>query len=239
MEKSNISEMEFQLRKLITRYSGLFVYHQWPSEHARWVELIFALVTRISKKPEEEVRDIIEELDDLELLNVEALSEVPEANGGINLDDPYARRIFEFLSESGFTEEESKSSILVMQEAAKSLKEHHEGKIQKYLRRYGQRIIDELSEDFSFSKLNENDVRYAFAYWLQNVLNMPVNLKTDEMDAFCKRFKITAEELVKEADKLDINLALLDDIIQSFLLENRMKKNREHKSIKTDATKGG
>jgi len=217
MEKSNISEIEFQLRKLILKYSGLFVYHQWPSEHKRWVELIFALVTRISKKPEDEIRDTIEELDALNLLGVEALAETSEADGGINLEDPHARRIVEYLSESGFTEEESKSGILVMHEAAKSLKEHHDGKIQKYLRIYGQRMIDELSQNFSFSKMNEEDVKYAFTYWLQNILNMPVNLKTETTEKFCKRFEITYEELLKEANNLDMNLALLDDMIDQHI----------------------
>jgi len=225
MEK-NISEMEFQLRKLITKYSDLFVYHQWPSEHARWIELIFALVTRISKKPEDEVRDTIEELDDLDLLDVEALAKIPDAGGGINLDEPHARRVVECLSESGFTEEESKSSILVMHEAAKSLKEHHEGKIQKYLRKYGQQMIDELAENFSFSRMDEKNVKYAFTYWLQNVLNMPVNLKTKSTDTFCKKLKMADEELVKEADNLDINISLLDDMIDQYI--NDLKEGGKH-----------
>ena len=59
------------MRKLITKYSDFFVHHQWPSEHERWVELIFALVSRISDKSEFEVRGIIEKLDDYGLLDIE------------------------------------------------------------------------------------------------------------------------------------------------------------------------
>jgi hypothetical protein len=217
MEKTNISEIEFQLNKLILRYSGLFVYHQWPSEHKRWVELIFALLTRISKKPEDRIRDIIEELDALNLLSVEELAEISEKDSGINLNDPHAKRIVAYLSESGFTEEESKNSILVMHEAAKSLKENHNGKIQEYLRVYGQRMIDELSQNFSFSKMNEEDEKYAFTYWLQNILNMPINLKTESVEKFCKKLQITYKELLKAADNLNINLALLDDMIDQYI----------------------
>ncbi len=228
MEKQNISETEFQLRKLLGKYSDIFVYHQWPSEHKRWVELVFALVARISNKSEDEIRDVIEELDDprLDLLDVEALSEIPETDGGIDLDYPHARRVVEYLSESGFTEEESKSSVLVMHEAAKSLIEYHDGKIQKYLRKYGQQMIDELSQNFSFSKMSEADVKYAFTYWLQNVLNMPISLEDENVKKFCKKINKKPEELCEVADKLNINIALLDDFIERYIrdLEERKLK---------------
>lgn len=227
MEKSNITEIEFQLRKLITKYSDFFAYHQWPSEHERWVELIFALVSTKSDKPQYEVRDIIEELDDLGLLDVEELSHIPKVDNNIDFNSPYAKRVIESLSESryteegvkksGFTEEESKSSFLIMHEAAKSLMEHHEGKIQKYLRKYGQQIVNEFAENFSLSGINKKDLEYAVTYWLQNVLNMPLGLETESSEAFCKELRITNEELVQEADKLDINIALLDDMIDQHI----------------------
>lgn len=227
MQESDISEMEFQLMKLFSRYSDLFVYHQWPSEHERWVELIFALVSRIGDKPESEVRDAVQGLDDLELLDVEKLSEIPEADGGVDLGFPYARRIFESLSESGFTEEDSKSSVLVMHEAARSVKEHHGGKIQKYLRKYGQRMMDELSQSFSFSKMDEADMRYAFTYWLQNVLNMPVSLEDESIEEFCSKLERKPEELVQAADEMDINLAIIDDMVQMYLIDQMSAEERD------------
>ncbi len=221
MKKSNGSEVEFELRKLAIEYFSLFSHHLWPSEHTRWVELIFALTTRTTDKSESQVREIIEKLDDLELLNVEELSQIPEVKDGIDLDAPYAKRIVDFLSESGFTEEESKSSILAMHEAAKSLKKHYDGKIQKYLREYGQRIIDELPQNFSFSQMKNEDRKYAFTYWLQNVLNMPISLRTKGVEKFCRKLRITNAELTREADNLGINLALLDDIIDQYTRDSK------------------
>ena len=146
MAKSNTTEIEFQLRKLITNYSDLFAYHQWPSEHDRWIELVFALVARISDKPEPDVRNAIEQLDDLGLLEVEELSAIPQSGGSIEYKSQIAKHIIESLTEPqwtdegekrpGFTAEESKRTVLVMHEAAKSLMGHHDGKIQKYLRQY-------------------------------------------------------------------------------------------------------
>jgi hypothetical protein len=68
-------------------------------------------------------------------------------------------------------------------------------------------MIDELSQNFSFSKMNEEDEKYAFTYWLQNILNMPINLKTESVEKFCKKLQITYKELLKAADNLNINLA--------------------------------
>lgn len=236
MERSDISEMEFQLKKLFHKYSDLFVSQQWPSEHERWVELVFALVTRISNKAEDEIRDAIEDLDDLELLDVEGLSQVPTVSGGIDLDDAHARRIFEYLCESEFTSEESKSSILAVHEAAKSLMDHHDGKIQKYLRKYGQEMINELPQNFSFSKMNKFDIKYAFTYWLQNVLNMPISLEDEVVEQFCRKLAGNAKDLVQAVDKLDINLALVDDIIQSYLADHTPAKGQ---GLEQAAEKGG
>ncbi len=229
MEKSSINEVEFQLRKLITKYSDLVVYHQWPAEQERWVELIFALVSRRSDKPEFIIRYIIEELDDLGLLDVEELSNIPKIDSNIDFHSLFAKRVIESLSESrlteegsiipGFTKEESKSSLLIMHEAAKGLMDHHDGKIQKYLRKYGQQMIDEISENFSFSGLEEKDIKYAFIYWLQNVLNMPINLRTKSTNIFCEELKIECNELVKKADELNINIALLDDMIEQYITD--------------------
>lgn len=221
MNKSNITEVEFQLRKLITKYSGLFAYHQWPSEQERWIELIFALVARISKKPEPEVREAIEFLDNLGLLDVKELSNIPKVENNLDMSTPLSKRIVEFLSESGFTEEDSKRNLLVMHEAAKSLIKHHDGKVQKYLRKYGQLMVNEISDSFSFSEMNEKDVKYAITYWLQNVLNMPLHLKTESTEKFCEEYQTTNEDLVKEADTLDINIALLDDMIDQYMLTKK------------------
>ena len=227
MMKSSNSEVQFQLRKLITKYSDLFAYHQWPSEQERWSELVFALVTKTSHKPETEIRDIVEELDELGLLDVEELSKIPEVNGNVDYSYPFAKRIIDCLSESriteeqtkkpGLTEEESRRSVSVMRDVAKSLIEHHDGKVQKYLRKYGQQMVDEIANNFTISAMKEKDMKYAFVYWLQNVLNMPLNLATPSVETFGKDLQIDSEDLVKEADKLDINIALLDDMIDQHM----------------------
>ena len=120
MENTSTSEIEFELRKLVTRYWPLFDRHQWISEHLRWVELVFALVARISDQSEFDIRAIVEDLDGLDLLGVDTLAEIPRTEGQLDWSYPHARRILEFLAECGFSEQESQGSLLAMHEAASS-----------------------------------------------------------------------------------------------------------------------
>jgi len=223
MAKSNSSELDFQLRKLLTKYSEVFDSHLWLSEHDRWVELIFCLVSTISNQSDPDVRDVIEVLDDLGLLEIEELAQIPATKGGIDLNSAHAKRVIEILNESGFTKAESHKSVLAVYEAAKSLKKNHDGKIQKYLRKYGQKMLDEVTQEFSFSGINADDVRYAFTYWLQNVLNMPISLTDSNINNFCKDKKTNMRDLLDMADQMDINLALLDDLIQLERQESKIK----------------
>lgn len=49
----------------------------------------------------------------------------------------------------GFTDIESKRCVLIMHEAAMTLAERHGGKIQRYLRNYGQQMINGLAEQLA------------------------------------------------------------------------------------------
>lgn len=224
MQKTDTSEIEFHLKKIFSRYRDFFIESQWPSEHSRWIELIFALLTRISSRPQTELRDVLDEMDDIGLLEVKALSEIPEVKGGIDLSSSCARHLFEVLIESGFTKKESENSILIMHEAAKTLEKFHDGKIQRYLRKYGRQMINEISENFTFSTMDRDDVKYAFSLWLQNVLNMPISMTDHNVMEFCDKFNIGINDLVEAADRLDINLAIVDDLIKLYLDEEKARK---------------
>jgi hypothetical protein len=227
MGEDDVSELDFQLKKLFTQNMELFEYHRWPWEHMRWVELVFALVSVLSSKPRDVVREAVETLDDLELLDINDLSEIPLVSGDIGPDFPLARRINEILSEHEFTSEESKNAILAMTEAAKSLMEHHGGKIQRYLRHYGVQMLEDLPQTFPLSKMDQEHIRFAFTFWIQNVLNMPVDLPLKSVAEFCEKYKASQDELLETADKLDVNLALLDDLIEEYAEDLKKKQQSQ------------
>ena len=115
---SNDPEIEFQMRKLFYSNLDTFNQHQWAREGLRWSELLFSLLSTINHRHRNTLRDIIGRLDDLELLEIDGLAGINTVNRNVDLKSLRARRIAEVLSECGFDEDELKSSILIMHEAA-------------------------------------------------------------------------------------------------------------------------
>ena len=237
MKASQVSEVAFLLKRLVTDYSRILLNHPWPTEHDRWVELVFALVARVVKKRESEVRRAIQRLDALDLIVVDELAQMPTINDSVDVNGTVARRIYEALSESPigqdeklfseFSDEEAKDSIQIMHEAAKGLAAHNNGKVQKYLRSYGERMLAEIPDHFTFSKLSRPDVRQAFAYWFQNVLSMPVILADSRLEEFCREHGITVEVLIREADDQNLNIGLMDDLIEQYMSEREKRNGRK------------
>ena len=77
-------------------------------------------------------------------------------------------------------------------------------------------MLYELDENFTFSKMKKDDLKYAFTFWLQNVTNMPISLLDQNTKEYCTRLGLRAEEFMEVADKLDINLAVIDDMINNL-----------------------
>jgi hypothetical protein len=225
---ANLSSIDlaFQLKRLIVDYGQVFEVHQWASEQSRWSELVFAILTRTSHKPHREIRNIVYKLNILGLLDIHNLADIPIINGNIKTDHPSSKNLFGYLVEKGFTDKEAKNSILAVCEAANSLQLNFGGKIQKYLRNCGEMMIKELPKNFKFSKIKETDINYIFTYWMQNAMSMPLSLDDKNLQKFCSIFGADTSSLINEADKLDINLALLDDIVNLYM-SDLSKKNED------------
>jgi hypothetical protein len=81
-----------------------------------------------------------------------------------------------------------------------------------------------MDKAFSFSKLGHNAERRILTRWLQNALEMPIPLSNNEVQSFCKKYKCTVQQLVDAADTLDINVAIVDDLIKLHMLQGNRKK---------------
>jgi hypothetical protein len=161
---------------------------------------------------EDEVRDITEDLADLDLIDVTALAEIPAITPNTNIKNDHARHIFNLLLESGFSKEEALRGLNTLREAAIGLETHFNGKIQRYLRHYGELMLKEMPDWFKFSELDDTNARSAFTYWLQNVANMPLSLADENLRSYCEQHELDPEQLFAAADDLDINLAFIDDL---------------------------
>ena len=226
MLNSKSSEIEIELGKALLKNQDILLAHLWPSEHDRWVELVFALIAEGCDLDEAVLRETVEEFDELNLLDLEEIAKLPvEINSLIN-ESPVTKTIIGQFSDLGLSNEQGVKVLVTIIEAAKGFVKNFDGKVQKYLRLHGERMIEELSQTFSFSNLPSAKVSNAFVYWLQNVTNMPLSLVNDETTKFCGKFGITQEKLIQYADKLNLNVALLDDLISEYMKNEPKESER-------------
>jgi hypothetical protein len=127
--------------------------------------------------------------------------------------------------EWGFSREESQRAVAVMSDAAEGLSRHFHSKVQLYLRHYGMLMLQEVDNFFSFSGLDNTQVRRAMTYWLQNVANMPVPLQDSTIKEYANRVGIGPDDLVAAADELDINVAVVDDAVHAYVMKILMSED--------------
>lgn len=195
--------------------------YPWLYESDRWYELVFCLLNRISPEwmPSSVARDVTEELATEGLLDVPILAGAESPSGKPTYTAPELTAIQEVLLGAGYDAEETETAVQTIYEMAEALQEQHDGRIQRYLRQYGELMLKEVDRTFSFTRMSDADVHYMFTHWLQNVLNMPVALSNPAVKAVCDTYDITVEELVSAADRLGVNVALLDDLMEAFASE--------------------
>lgn len=235
MLNTDLAEAKYILRKtLATEGSDLVFNHLWIWEVERWKELVFSLLTKVIKISEEEVRDLVNDLEELELLDINALSALCREQTRPDLESPNARHILGLFQEKGLSETDAERGLTVICEAALGLTEHYSGKVQRYLRHYGDLMLHEVGKVFQFSTLSETEIKQAFTYWFQNVMNMPLSLIDENVEEFCKENHLSTEELFAAADELDMNFALVDDIAQRHLIRKEILGKSSQMEIEND-----
>jgi hypothetical protein len=210
------NEAKYLLSKIITTVSeDVPIQHPWLWERDRWKELAFALVARVTQTPAETVRKAIDHLNDLGLLDITELANIPANEQAAT--NRHAIHILELLTEMGFSSEDTERTLFVLSEAASGFQESFGGKVQKYLRTHGELMLRDVGKHFQFTSLSDEDVRFVFTFWLQSVADMPVALLDESVDALTKKYGLSPSDLVDAADELDLNVALLDDFVRMYL----------------------
>ena len=207
-----IDDAAYRLRKLLaTEGAELAQAQPWLWEFDRWKELIFALLAQISAIPQTEIRLLVDQMVDLDLLDIHTLS-------SIDSDTTAGQHLTELMLEAGIEEDLAPAALTTLAEAARGLQQAYDGKIQKYLRRYAELMLREISDSFQFTMMKPDDVADAFTYWLQNVAQMPLSLVDESVRSFCSRYGFTPGDLIEGADLIDMNLAVVDDLVQVHVL---------------------
>jgi hypothetical protein len=214
---SKHSDVHHLVAKLLTLPGADTVVqgHPWRHEADREHELVFAVLTRALPLPEHDVRAIARRLRFLGLLDLHDWVDLSDdAEDG---EDVIERRTLDVLEESGVEVDDAKRATTVIRELAYTLQLKFDGKIQRRLRDFGERMVTALVESFQLESLSEQQAREAFAYWLQNVANLPISLGRQSSASFCDAHGTTAKDLVQAADDLDLNVAALDDLVHYWV----------------------
>ncbi len=213
MNTVNLTEAQYVLRKTLALHGqDLTLRHTWVWEVDRWKELVFALLVQVSSAHEDRVREIVGNLADVGLLDIPPLAGICTDGKQPNLDRPLAQQILDFLQESGLSHAVAERGLTAICQAALAFQTNYGGRVQRYLRRYGEVMLNDLERIFQFSGLTKEEMRHVFTYWFQNVLNLPLSLTDENLQKYCEAYHLTPVQLGEAADELNLNQALLDDL---------------------------
>jgi len=205
-------EAQFVLRSLLAQAEPDWrSHHVWFWEAQRWTELLVALLVRVASVPELEARALAGRMGLLELLDVAVLTERARNPRGprARQHDARSRALF---AESGIDPERGSQILDAFAEVALAVHERFGERIQRYLRRYGEEMLRELKRDFYINAISDAETADAFTYWLQNVVAMPLSLKSDDLMNLANAHGLEVDDLVSAADRMNLNVGLLDDL---------------------------
>jgi hypothetical protein len=227
MKPSTQSEAEFVLRRLLyTHGAEAALPHRWIWEGDRFKELIFAILTRVTKVPQNQVRQAADALSHLELLNVSKLADLPSGDDQVpEVTKLPGRQIVDVLQEVGFTEDEARHGLSVICATAKTIQHRYQSHLQNCLSALGEQMVQELIKEFRLPGLSDLEVRYAMRLWLQNVFNFPLLLQDEVLLAFCAKYDISVEDLTAAAIELGLNIALIDDLAALHYAKTAINNN--------------
>lgn len=206
------------LLDLYRAYEPLVDKHLWPWETQRWHELVFCILTAVAKPDvsPDAIREVTRVLGWARLLDIELLGDLNPADSEGQTTDHTLIAIETILLNTGFTTDEAKLATKSICEAAKGFKGRFEGKAQKFLRHCGDLMLEQVKENFSFSQLSAAEATRAFSLWFQNTLNLPLPTPDPISDEACELLHVDYASLVKAADEVDVNVAILDNVLRSY-----------------------
>lgn len=207
-------DLDQALGALIRAFAKKVPLHPWVDEHQRWLELVTCLLFVLSGDAAEQAREVTGVLDALRLLDVAELAGTPLIDGKPDPNDEHLRWLRSVIERFGASPEDSRLAAQSLTSCARDLRARSEGRPQVYLRRQGERILAELREDFPSLVSHDDRAHVAMRMWLQNALAMPVFLDCGAAVRFCEGAGCTLNELHAAADRLGINAAAVDDVLE-------------------------
>jgi len=221
-----VALLEGRIKEIYAEYRHLLpTDYKWEDESARWTELVYCIFAELTHHSYRDARRLANSLADLNLLEVDDLAGIPIMDDGmVNPDNSRIRTITDILKANGVTEDDVKKSLSAICKVAQSIQENYDGKIQKFLRKYGHEIVNEFDSHVSFSEVSKGTQSRILVKWIQNTLAMPLAFSNVYTAMFCERKGASYWELAEAADNLGINGAMLDDLLEVYIVDIEGRK---------------
>jgi hypothetical protein len=210
--------LDEKLLELYKAYEPLLGENLWPWESQRWTELVFCILNA-STRPEvapESIREVARVLEKSHLIDIAVLGSLDPYKEKKDSSHPHVVAMEAILKNYGFAEDEIQTAVTIMCQMAAGFKNKFGGKVQKCLRQYGMNLLKEMERDFPVQASNAKTARTAFTQWFQNVLNLPLPAPDEISDKACKMLRTDYVALIQAADDIDVNVALLDNILRAY-----------------------
>jgi hypothetical protein len=145
-------------------------------------------------------------LEDFKLTGSDTLASLNKDNG---------RNIVARIVEHSGVESSSVEPVVeLLVSVARTVEMQEGGKIQRFLRRHGEVMKTELAAMLTSGALDVQAAEHIATLWLQNTCNLPILANHDQhIRAFSRRVGISERELLDSADRMDVNVSVLDDLL--------------------------
>jgi hypothetical protein len=225
---SRAGDAHYQIRRLISSPSAAYVaaHHRWGNEEERWTELAASMLSVTLKLPRDEIADVVYRMKMLGLLDVAAWSELPGDFNAASESVMVERALAMFDEHEGVATKDAYRAVRLLHETAQAIQLRYGGRIQIALRKAGELVLDKISKELDLKSISASEERAALTIWLQNVLNLPISLGSQNRQDFCDHHSISTEELTEAADELDLTIPALDDLIEYWAHEESEKAAR-------------
>jgi hypothetical protein len=179
--------------------------YPWEFEDDRWAELLICSLTVGVGIDPATARTSIDALKRMKMISVDGLaSSSPEVRTFID----------QVFIQHGCEGPNARKATKTIISLAEVVRRNWGGYLQRFLREHGQKMVEEFQRVLKTTGVSQEAAAKIAVLWLQNVANIPILLPEDVyIRSFCEDHKLSPQTLVDTADRLGLNVAVLDDLL--------------------------
>ncbi len=194
-------ELLAHLAKLYVDGNDFTGHYAWRWEEERYHELLVCALVSSGAQPST-ARSAIDILKQLHL------------DGGATLCEGDAETTAQILSIFARLGLDERAALKCLQQVAQVCVKQWDGMPQVFLRKMGEEAVGALTTHLSAAGMKSSTAHTIAVLWLQNVCNVPLLASNSpSVQTFCREIAIDHTDLVRAADCVGLNVAIIDELI--------------------------